>query len=135
MKDEATLTNGRHGMLWRMAKSFAGVRYNVRLRAELLSGTALSSVVIVLALGLSRPALADGGTGGPGTTGHFGTFVVANGLKVQTVHVPFKGGAPALTALRPTFVCISRVKDCNAFLNSPSPWTLAIVQASFSRQQ
>jgi tripartite-type tricarboxylate transporter receptor subunit TctC len=39
------------------------------------------------------------GTGGPGTTGHFGTFVIANGLKVQTIHVPFKGGAPALTAL------------------------------------
>ena len=39
------------------------------------------------------------GTGGPGTTGHFGTFVIANGLNVQTVHVPFRGGAPALTAL------------------------------------
>lgn len=39
------------------------------------------------------------GTGGPGTTGHFGTFVVANSLKIQTVHVPFRGGAPALTAL------------------------------------
>jgi tripartite-type tricarboxylate transporter receptor subunit TctC len=25
--------------------------------------------------------------------------VIANGLKVQTIHVPFKGGAPALTAL------------------------------------
>ena len=39
------------------------------------------------------------GTGGAGTTGHFGTFVISNGLKVPTVHVPFKGGAPALTAL------------------------------------
>ena len=39
------------------------------------------------------------GTGGPGTTGHFGTFVVGTGLNVQTVHVPFRGGAPALTAL------------------------------------
>jgi tripartite-type tricarboxylate transporter receptor subunit TctC len=39
------------------------------------------------------------GTGGPGTTGHFGTFVIANGTKSQTIHVPFKGGAPALTAL------------------------------------
>ena len=39
------------------------------------------------------------GTGGPGTTGHFGTFVIASGLNVQTVHVPFRGGAPALTAL------------------------------------
>lgn len=39
------------------------------------------------------------GTGGPGTTGHFGTFVIGNGLKISTVHVPFRGGAPALTAL------------------------------------
>lgn len=60
-------------MLWRMAKSFADVRYKVRLRAELLSGTALSSIVIVLALGLSRPALADGGTGGLGTGSFSGT--------------------------------------------------------------
>ena len=39
------------------------------------------------------------GTGGQGTTGHFGTFVISSGLKVPTVHVPFRGGAPALTAL------------------------------------
>jgi tripartite-type tricarboxylate transporter receptor subunit TctC len=39
------------------------------------------------------------GTGGPGTTGHFGTFVITNGTNSPTVHVPFKGGAPALTAL------------------------------------
>ncbi|WP_165825145.1 autotransporter domain-containing protein [Rhodopseudomonas palustris] len=45
----------------------------MRLHSELLSGTALSSVVIVLALGLSGPALADGGTGGLGTGSFSGT--------------------------------------------------------------
>ena len=39
------------------------------------------------------------GTGGVGTTGHFGTFVLGNGLGVQALHVPFKGGAPGLQAL------------------------------------
>lgn len=39
------------------------------------------------------------GTGGVGTTGHFGTFVLGSGLGVQATHVPFKGGAPGLQAL------------------------------------
>jgi tripartite-type tricarboxylate transporter receptor subunit TctC len=39
------------------------------------------------------------GTGGPGTTGHFGTFLVSSALNVPTIHVPFRGGAPALMAL------------------------------------
>jgi len=56
----------------RLARSCAGIRSNLRLRAGLLSGTAVSSVVIVLALALSRPALAGGGTGGLGTGSYVG---------------------------------------------------------------
>lgn len=63
----------RSRVIARLAKSFAGGRCNLRLHAALLSGTALSSVVIVLALGLSRPALAAGGTGGLGTGSYVGT--------------------------------------------------------------
>jgi tripartite-type tricarboxylate transporter receptor subunit TctC len=39
------------------------------------------------------------GTGGVGTTGHFGTFVLGTGLGIQPVHVPFRGGAPGLQSL------------------------------------
>lgn len=60
-------------MLRCRAKSRAGVRRDWGLQAQLLSGTALSSVVVILALGLSRPALADGGAGGVGTGSYTGT--------------------------------------------------------------
>ncbi len=53
----------------------------------------------IVALGKKNGNGVTIGTGGPGTTGHFGTFVITNGTKVPTIHVPFKGGAPALTAL------------------------------------
>jgi tripartite-type tricarboxylate transporter receptor subunit TctC len=39
------------------------------------------------------------GTGGAGTTGHFGSLLVAEALNISIVHVPFRGGAPALSAL------------------------------------
>jgi tripartite-type tricarboxylate transporter receptor subunit TctC len=88
------------------------VTYNPQ--ADLVMVRQVSSVPVLLLTHAASPirtgadivALAkkDGkgvsiGTGGPGTTGHFGTFVVGSGLAVQTVHVPFRGGAPALTAL------------------------------------
>jgi tripartite-type tricarboxylate transporter receptor subunit TctC len=39
------------------------------------------------------------GTGGVGTTGHFGTIMLAGALNTPVVHVPFRGGAPGLLAL------------------------------------
>lgn len=39
------------------------------------------------------------GTGGVGTTGHFGTIMLAGALNTPVVHVPFRGGAPGLMAL------------------------------------
>lgn len=39
------------------------------------------------------------GSGGVGTTGHFGALMLSNALGVPVVHVPFKGGAPGLQAL------------------------------------
>ncbi len=39
------------------------------------------------------------GSGGVGTTGHFGALMLEGALKAPVVHVPFKGGAPGLMAL------------------------------------
>jgi tripartite-type tricarboxylate transporter receptor subunit TctC len=39
------------------------------------------------------------GSGGVGTTGHFGSLMLGDALGVKTVHVPFKGGAGALQGL------------------------------------
>lgn len=39
------------------------------------------------------------GSGGAGTTGHFGALMIGSALNVPVVHVPFKGGAPGLQAL------------------------------------
>lgn len=39
------------------------------------------------------------GTGGVGTTGHFGSLMLGTALKIKTIHVPFKGGTPGLQAL------------------------------------
>jgi len=39
------------------------------------------------------------GSGGVGTTGHFGSVILGNSLKINPVHVPFKGGAMGLQAL------------------------------------
>lgn len=39
------------------------------------------------------------GSGGVGTTGHFGALMLASALNIPVVHVPFKGGAPGLQGL------------------------------------
>lgn len=39
------------------------------------------------------------GSGGIGTTGHFGTLMLGETLRTPVVHVPFKGGAAGLQAL------------------------------------
>ena len=39
------------------------------------------------------------GTGGVGTTGHFGALMIETAINAPVVHVPFKGGAPGLLAL------------------------------------
>lgn len=39
------------------------------------------------------------GTGGVGTTGHFGCLMIGNALQIKTLHVPFRGGAAGLQGL------------------------------------
>lgn len=63
------------------------------------SGSPIHNAADIVALAKKNGNGVTIGTGGPGTTGHFGTFVIGNGLKIPTIHVPFRGGAPALIAL------------------------------------
>lgn len=62
-----------------MAKLRAGARRGSKLGIGLLSGTALSSVVFVLALGPSSPALAAGGAGAEGSGSFLGTGTGGDG--------------------------------------------------------
>lgn len=59
----------------------------------------IQSAADLAALAVSRGDGITVGTGGVGTTGHFGSLMLGTALKVTTVHVPFKGGAPGLQAL------------------------------------
>jgi len=59
----------------------------------------IKSAADVVALAKTRGNTVNIGTGGIGTTGHFGTLMLGNALKIDATHVPFKGGAPALQAL------------------------------------
>jgi tripartite-type tricarboxylate transporter receptor subunit TctC len=54
----------------------------------------------LVALAKSRPGKLNYASGGPGSTSHFAVamFVALAGIQNDTVHVPYKGGAPALAA-------------------------------------
>jgi tripartite-type tricarboxylate transporter receptor subunit TctC len=59
----------------------------------------IRSAADIVALAKARGGSVNIGTGGIGTTGHFGTLLTGNALNVDATHVPFKGGAAALQAL------------------------------------
>lgn len=59
----------------------------------------IQSAADIVALAASRGNGVSIASGGVGTTGHFGSLILGNALKVKTVHVPFKGGTPGLQAL------------------------------------
>ena len=61
------------------------------------------------------------GSGGVGTTGHFGSLLLSQGLKLQTIHVPFKGGAAGLQALAGG--------ELDLMFDQPSGTMQALVQA------
>src|SRR5262249_47962703 len=54
----------------------------------------------VIALPKAPPGRLNYASGGPGSTSHFAVamFVALAGIQNETVHVPYKGGAPAMTA-------------------------------------
>jgi tripartite-type tricarboxylate transporter receptor subunit TctC len=54
----------------------------------------------LVAFAKSQPGKLNYASGGPGSTSHFAVamFVALAGIQSDTVHVPYKGGAPALAA-------------------------------------
>ena len=54
----------------------------------------------LIALAKSQPGKLNYASGGPGSTSHFAVamFVALAGITDKTVHVPYKGGSPAVTA-------------------------------------
>lgn len=61
----------------------------------------VKSVQELIALAKAKPGTLNYASGGVGSTSHFATamFVAMAGLGDVTVHVPYKGGGPALTAM------------------------------------
>jgi tripartite-type tricarboxylate transporter receptor subunit TctC len=60
----------------------------------------VANVADLVALAKSQPGKLNYASGGPGSTSHFAVamFVALAGIQNDTVHVPYKGGAPALGA-------------------------------------
>ena len=59
-----------------------------------------TTVQELVALARSQPGKLNYASGGPGSTSHFAVamFVALAGIANDTVHVPFRGGGPAMTA-------------------------------------
>jgi tripartite-type tricarboxylate transporter receptor subunit TctC len=60
----------------------------------------VANVSELIALARSEPGKLNYASGGPGSTSHFAVamFVALAGIQHDTVHVPYKGGAAAMTA-------------------------------------
>jgi len=60
----------------------------------------VANVADLIALAKAQPGKLNYASGGPGSTSHFAVamFVALAGIQNHTVHVPYKGGAPAVTA-------------------------------------
>jgi tripartite-type tricarboxylate transporter receptor subunit TctC len=60
----------------------------------------VADVAQLIALAKAWPGKLNYASGGPGSTSHFAVamFVALAGIQNDTVHVPYKGGAPALAA-------------------------------------
>jgi len=60
----------------------------------------VTSVSGLIALAKAQPGKLNYASGGPGSTSHFAVamFVALAGIQNDTVHVPYKGGAPAMAA-------------------------------------
>src|SRR5882672_6233589 len=59
-----------------------------------------ATVQELVALAKSQPGKLNYASGGPGSTSHFAVamFIALAGIQNDTVHVPFRGGGPAMTA-------------------------------------
>jgi tripartite-type tricarboxylate transporter receptor subunit TctC len=61
---------------------------------------AATTVQELIALAKAQPGKLNYASGGPGSTSHFAVamFIALAGIQNDTVHVPFRGGGPAMTA-------------------------------------
>jgi tripartite-type tricarboxylate transporter receptor subunit TctC len=61
----------------------------------------VTNVSELIALAKAQPGKLNYASGGPGSTSHFAVamFVALTGIANDTVHVPYKGGAPAMSAV------------------------------------
>ncbi len=64
-------------------------------------GLGVGSVADLVALAKAKPEGLNYASGGPGSTSHFAVaiFAATAGIAKYSLHIPFKGGAPALTAV------------------------------------
>ena len=63
------------------------------------SSVPVSSVKELVALARSKPGGLTYGSSGAGNAGHLAAELLSNMAKIKMVHVAYKGGAPAMTAL------------------------------------
>src|SRR5207248_1438748 len=63
------------------------------------ASSAFNSVADLLAAAKSKPGAVTYSTAGTGSTSHVLTEMMAQQAKVQFLHVPYKGGAPASSAV------------------------------------
>ncbi len=84
-------------------KDFVPISLFSAIPNVLIVGTKVpaNSVKELIALAKSKPGTLNYASGGIGSTSHFAVamFVAQTGLGDVTVHVPYKGGGPALTAM------------------------------------
>jgi tripartite-type tricarboxylate transporter receptor subunit TctC len=82
-------------------KDLAPISQLANLQFALVSGpkTQVRTVAEMVAKAKAEPATADFGSSGNGTVPHFLGMMIADAAGITLQHVPFQGGAPAMTAL------------------------------------
>jgi tripartite-type tricarboxylate transporter receptor subunit TctC len=63
------------------------------------AGSPINDVKDIVAIAKKNGNGVSVGSGGVGTTGHFGALMLESAINAPVVHVPFKGGAPGLLGL------------------------------------
>src|SRR5688572_14202352 len=89
------------GLGYDPTKDFAPVVYAVSGSNVLVVHASLpvSNFKEFIALARAKPGALTYGSSGSGNAGHLAAELLASMAKIQMVHVPYKGGAPAMTAL------------------------------------
>jgi tripartite-type tricarboxylate transporter receptor subunit TctC len=73
------------------------------------SKSGIDSLEALLAKAKANPGRLNYSSAGPGTTPHIGTEILKNQAKVSLLHIPYRGAAPAITALLGSEVDVTMV--------------------------